>query len=151
MSESSSFNLMVVANRTCPCPGLPDDVAHLLDGRPGEVLIVAPALNSRLRHWTSDVDGAVREAGERLETAVVLLQAEGIAARGTVGDADPVVAIEDAMASFEAHAVLISTWPEGRSNWLERRLLERARQRFDVPIGHVVSRYGLIGASLTAG
>ena len=112
---------------------------------------MAPALNSRVRHWTSDVDGVVRAAEERLDIAVVLLQAEGIAARGTIGDADPVLAIEDAMASFEAHAVLISTWPEGRSNWLERDLLERARQHFDVPIGHIVSRYGLIDASLTAG
>ncbi len=150
MPESSSFNLMVIANRTCPCPGLPDDVARYVDGRPGGVLVVAPALNSRLRHWTSDVDDAVREADARLATAVALLRAEGIVAQGEVGDADPVLAIEDAMVSFDAHAVLISTWPEGRSNWLERNLLQRARERFDVPVEHVVSRYGLTDAPLTA-
>lgn len=150
MPASASFNLMVVANRTCPCPGLATDVARLVDGRPGAVLVVAPALNSRLRHWVSDVDGAVRAAGARLDTVVALLRTKGIAARGEVGDADPLQAIDDAMAVFEAHAVLLSTWPEGRSHWLERDLLERARERFDVPVEHVVSHYGLYEAPLTA-
>jgi hypothetical protein len=34
------------------------------------VLVVAPALNSRLRHWVSDVDDAVARARDRVELAV---------------------------------------------------------------------------------
>ena len=150
MLEHPSFNLMVVANRTCPCPGLADEVLARIDGRDGRVHLVAPALNSRLRHWTSDIDGAVRLARERLGVAVDLLGQAGVTATGEVGDADPLVAMEDALHAFEAHAVLISTWPAGRSNWLERNLLERARARFDLPIDHTVSRQGLELPGLTA-
>ncbi|HEX6651108.1 MAG TPA: hypothetical protein VF072_00060 [Thermoleophilaceae bacterium] len=39
---------------------------------------------------------------------------------------------------------MIATDPEGRSNWLERGLIEKAMARFDVPITHLVSSYGLV-------
>ncbi len=133
--------LIVVANRTCPCPGLIEEVARRSLARSGEVLVVAPALNSRLRHWVSDTDGALAAAGERLRLAVEHLRHAGVHAQGEVGDADPIVAIEDAMTAFPADAVILSTWPDGVSNWLERDLLRRVRERFDVPVEHLVSRY----------
>ena len=34
--------------------------------------------------------------------------------------------------------IVISTHPEGRSNWLERGVVDGARERFAVPITHVV-------------
>jgi GABA permease len=133
--------LIVVANRTCPCPGLIEEVAQRTLARSGEVLVVAPALNSRLRHWVSDTDGALAAAAERLRLAVEHLRDAGVHAQGEVGDADPVVAIEDAMTAFPADAVILSTWPDGVSSWLERDLLRRVRERFDVPVEHLVSRY----------
>jgi hypothetical protein len=150
MLEPAPFHLLIIANRTCPCPGLADDVIARIEGRPGRVHVVAPSLNSRLRHWTSDVDAAIGAARGRLQIAVDLLEAAGLAASGDVGDSDPLVAIADALHTFPAHAVLISTWPEGRSNWLERGLLERARGRFALPIEHAVSRYGLLEEALPA-
>jgi len=71
--------------------------------------------------------------------------AAGVPARGAVGDADPVVAIEDALRTFAADELVIATHPPGRSNWLERGLVERA-ERFALPITHVVSDYGLDAA-----
>jgi len=55
-----------------------------------------------------------------------------------VGDADPLQAIEDALRAFGADEVIVSTHPPGRSNWLERDVIARARERFDLPITHVV-------------
>jgi hypothetical protein len=133
--------LIVVANRTCPCPGLIEEVAERTLARQGHVLVVAPALNSRLRHWMSDTDAALAAAAERLRAAVDHLRHAGVHAEGEVGDADPLVAIEDAMTAFPADAIILSTWPEGTSSWLERDLLARVRTRFDVPIEHLVSRY----------
>lgn len=138
-----THRLIVVANRTCPCPGLTDEIHRRVGDGPAHVRIVAPALNSRLRHWVSDTDAAARQAAERLGVAVGLLRDAGIEGSGEVGDADPLIAVEDALAVFPAHGILISTWPEGRSNWLERDLLNRARERFDLPVDHVVSRYDL--------
>ena len=61
-----------------------------------------------------------------------------MAARGAVGDSNPVQAIEDALAEFPADEIVISTHPPERSNWLEKKTVERARERFDLPITHVV-------------
>ena len=103
-----------------------------------EVLVVTPALNSPLRHWVSDDDGARAAAQERLDTSLAKLAEDGVLARGEVGDGDPLQAMEDALRTFGADEIIISTHPEGRSNWLERGVVEKARERFAVPITHVV-------------
>jgi hypothetical protein len=103
-----------------------------------EVLVVTPALNSPLRHWASDEDDARAAAGERLEASLARLRALGIEAHGAVGDADPLQAIEDALRTFGADEIVLSTHPEGRSHWLERGVVEKARERFIVPLTHVV-------------
>ncbi len=140
--EDDRGNILVIANRTCECPALHEDIASR--AAPGaEVLVVAPALNSRVRHWVSDSDGAVKAAKERLAAAVEELHRRDVNARGEVGDADPLHAIEDALASFDAQEILLSTHPPGRSHWLEKGLVEQARQRFQQPVTHLVSGYGL--------
>ena len=100
---------------------------------------MVPALNSAIRHWTSDEDGARTAAQERLDRSIARLAQEGIAARGEVGDADPLQAMEDALRTFGADEVIISTHPEGRSHWLERGVVTGARERFALPITHVVT------------
>jgi nucleotide-binding universal stress UspA family protein len=67
-----------------------------------EVLVVAPALNSWLRHWLSDEDAARRRAEERVAACVDRLQRSGVHAEGRVGDADPLLAIADASPTFPA-------------------------------------------------
>jgi hypothetical protein len=103
-----------------------------------EVLVVTPALNSRLRHWTSDEDRARGEAQARLDTSLAALRDAGVDARGQVGDDDPLQAIEDALRAFPADEIVLSTHPPGRSNWLEHGLVENARERWPCPITHVV-------------
>ena len=44
--------ILVVANRTCPCPALLEEIARRSSEHDAvAVLLVAPALNSRLRHY----------------------------------------------------------------------------------------------------
>jgi len=136
--------ILVIANRTCPCPTLADEVARRANAAPTDVLVVAPALNSRLRHWLSDVDEALTRAHERLEPAITALRRRGVVARGEIGDADPLLAIEDALVGFPADEIVIATLPPGRSNWIERRLVEKATARFGIPIAHLVSGYDLV-------
>ena len=142
--------ILVIANLTCPCPTLIDEVARRASETPGDVLVVAPALNSRLRHWVSDVDDAVARARDRVELAVGELRERGVIACGEVGGSDPMSAIADTLAHFPATEILIATHPPGRSNWLERGLVENARARFDIPITHLVSSYGLVGQPAAA-
>ena len=111
-------------------------------GSAEDVLVVCPALNSKLHTWTSDEDGARAAAQERLDASLARLHEAGIAARGEIGDGDPLQALEDALRVFPADEVVVSTHPPGRSNWLEQGVVEQARLRFDVPVTHVVVDLG---------
>lgn len=133
--------LMVIANHTGPSPELPEQVLARLSEQ-GEVYVVMPALNTRLRHYMSDTDQASAAAHKRLEATLAQLREAGIKAEGKVGDADPLHAIEDALTLFSAESVLISTWPKGVSNWLARDLLERARASLKIPVQHIITPYG---------
>ena len=137
--------ILVVANETCPCPALLDAIAERAEAHDDhEVRLVAPALNSRLRHYLSDTDAALDAARVRLTAAVDYLHGEGVVATGEVGDADPHVALHDELARFDADEVMLSTHPPQRSHWLESGLVERVRTELDVPVEHVVSAYGLV-------
>jgi hypothetical protein len=130
--------ILVVANETLASAELLQAVQQARPAYRAQVLVVAPALNSKVRHWASDDDGARADAQRRLDESLVRLADLGLDVRGEVGDSDPVQAIDDALRTFGADEIIISTHPEGRSNWLERGEVERARQRFAVPIAHVV-------------
>lgn len=137
--------ILVVANETCPCPALLEAIAERArTGGDHEVHLVAPALNSRLRHYLSDLDGAVAAARERLAAALAFLRDEGVTASGAIGDGDPFVALHDALADFDADEVILSTHPPERSHWLESGLVRRAQASLDVPVEHLVSAYGVV-------
>jgi len=129
--------LLVVANETVGGEALLTTVERLAQPTT-ELLVVAPALASQMRHWASDVDGARADAELRLRASVSRLEATGLEVRGEIGDEDPLVAIEDALRTFGADEIVISTHPEGRSRWLEQDLIGKARARFALPITHVV-------------
>ena len=131
--------ILVVANETVGGRALCNLIRERSEGYREQVLVVTPALNSPLRHLASDDGQARAEAHERLERSLQRLRELGIEARGEVGDAEPLQAMADALRTFGADEVIISTHPPGRSHWLERRVVERARERFDVPITHVVT------------
>jgi len=130
--------ILVVANETVGGATLVEEIHRRAEGVDEHVLVVSPALNSPLKHWVSDEDGARAAAAERLQQSLVRLRALGVNAEGEVGDADPLQAIEDALRTFGADEIIISTHPEGRSHWLERGVVDAARERFSPPITHVV-------------
>jgi hypothetical protein len=130
--------ILVIANETVGGAPLRRQIEERSSGYETTVLVVSPALNSPLRHWASDEDPAREVARQRLEASLQRLRENGIEADGEVGDADPLQAIEDAVRTFGPDEIIISTHPEGRSHWLERGVVTGARERFAVPITHVV-------------
>jgi hypothetical protein len=130
--------ILVIANETVGGERLREEVHRRSEGKEEQVLVICPALNSPLRHWASDEDGARAEAQERLNASLARLRSQGIDAKGEIGDAEPLQAIEDALRLFGADEIIISTHPEGRSHWLEKGIVQDARERFAVPITHVV-------------
>ena len=95
--------------------------------------MLAPALNRRLSHWMSDLRRARLGAQERLAVSLAALAAARVDATGRVGDADPVQAVEDTLASYPAQEVIFVTGAG------ENDEVEDVRRRLDRPLPHVVS------------
>jgi GABA permease len=130
--------LLVIANETVGGPELLGEIHRRADGVPANVLVVSPALNTPVRHWVSDEDEARIAAQARLDQSLAIMRADGLQAHGEIGDDDPLQAIDDALRTFAPDELIISTHPEGRSNWLERDVVGKARERFAIPVTHVV-------------
>ena len=130
--------ILVIANETVAGDTLHGMIKQKSAGYRENVLVIAPAQPSPLQHLASDENPSRQAAQARVDASLAKLREAGISARGQVGDSDPVQSIEDALRTFGPDEVIISTHPEGRSHWLERGVVEHARERFDVPITHVV-------------
>jgi hypothetical protein len=129
--------ILVVANETVEGEELRRAVVERASREETEVMVVCPALVVRIRHWLSDVDRAREQATDRLIVSLAALTAAGVRASGQIGDSDPVQAIEDALRTFPADELVISTHPPGRSNWLEKDVVQ-ASEVFGLPVTHVV-------------
>ena len=130
--------ILVIANETVGGEPLLQEIRRRSERVAEHVFVIVPALNSPLRHWTSDEDAARDAAQKRLEDSLASLRASGVDASGKIGDSDPLQAIEDGIRTYAPDELIISTHPEGRSHWLERGVVDAARGRFAVPITHVV-------------
>jgi hypothetical protein len=130
--------VLVIANETLGGEELLSTISTLALSERTQFLVVCPALNSRLKTYTSDEGTAREEAQQRLGATLDRLGSVGIEARGEVGDGDPLVAVDDAVRTFGPNEIVISTHPPGRSNWLERGIVDSVRARYDVSVTHVV-------------
>ncbi len=135
-----SRRFLLVANESFDLAALGDVIALRADEEPAKAFVIAPALNSRLRHWVSDEDEARRNAGLRLDASLERLSALGIEAHGVIGDGDPLQAISDALNEFDANEIVIAMHPAGRSHWLTNDLVGRARRRFDQPVTPILGK-----------
>lgn len=131
--------VLVVANQTATSNSLVAELRARAEEAPVFFHLVVPALNSRLRHWLSDIDDAVSAACRQGDEAQAVLKSHGLTSSVEVGDGVPLLAIEDALARFAADEIVISTLPPNRSHWLEQDLVQRARARFGVPVSHVIA------------
>lgn len=103
-----------------------------------EVLVVAPALNSRTRFFLADPDPAIARAEAVQEETVERLDEEGIDAAGGTGESDPLLALEDALETYDADEIVLFTHADGKQNWAEEGLVDEASKRFSVPVRHFV-------------
>ncbi|MCC6223161.1 MAG: hypothetical protein IT201_06675 [Thermoleophilia bacterium] len=132
-----THRVLVVANETLEGDELRRELMTRVELWP-ELFVVAPVLASRTHLWTNDTDREYGEATRRLDATLAWAAEHGLAAHGTVGDEDPVIAVADALRRFEADEVVVATHPPGRSSWLEQRVVERIGAELDLPLTHVV-------------
>ena len=136
--SAAGRRILVISNETVEGTVLHEAIRFRARNVEGEVLVVAPALEASVRPRSSGADPARDAAGRRLDRSLERLVSAGVRARGAVGDADPMQAIDDALQAFPADEIVIATHPERRSRWLAGDLVDRARLRFDAPVLHVV-------------
>jgi hypothetical protein len=135
MSEHKPYRILVIANESIDGSELR---ALLPDG--SAVLVVAPALSSRLRFWVSDVDPARRRAERRLALSLPGLHGDGIQVETAIGDSQPLQAIADGLRLFPADEIVLVTHDEDEQHWVEQDLVERARKSFPgYPIVHLIA------------
>jgi hypothetical protein len=103
-----------------------------------EVLVVAPALNKRVKFLFSDADEAIGRADEVQQETVERLGEQGIDAAGDTGESDPLLAIQDALATWPADEIVMFTHEKGERNWLEEGVVDEAKERFEAPVTHFV-------------
>ena len=118
--------ILVIANETVAGTELREAIERTAAGHRAHVLVVTPALNTKLRHWVSDEDQARAAAQQRLRRSVA--HSRSSASRPGSGGRCRSVAVDRGRApDVRRDVMIISTHPEGRSNWLERGRGQRAR------------------------
>jgi hypothetical protein len=130
-------HVLVIANESLSGSELRDRVLAG-DGERIEVDVLAPVLTSRVHLGVSDIDHELAEAHERSGRSLVWARAQGIVARGEVGDPSPITAFEDELRDFCADEVIVVTHPRDRETWQERGELERLQRELNAPVTHVV-------------
>jgi hypothetical protein len=117
------------------------DAAAVRDALPeedlstAEVLVVSPALNqSGIRFWMSDADEAIQDAERASAETATALREEGAHARAVTGESEPLLALQDALATFPADRILVF---RGDGDEYKEEDLAAARERFGVPVTEV--------------
>ncbi len=127
--------IVILANEAIGDQALVREIVRHTQGRPAQARIVAPAIvKSPLDLAAGDVDDDIAEARRRLEVSIAALAESGIQATGDVGEADPVLALEDALRLFPADEVIVVAHPQDHATWLEQDVVERTRREVDIPI-----------------
>jgi hypothetical protein len=119
-------HLLVVANRTVDSPELLDAIRSRAERGPIHVTMLAPSSYSERT-----------QAQRRLQSAAASLDAAGVEAEGTLGDADPIVAVQETWDPGRFDEVIVCTLAEGASQWLQIDLPHRVAKLTDCQVRHV--------------
>ena len=80
------------------------------------------------------------EARARLDAACAELREHGIEAEGVLGDADPIVAVQEVWDPGRFDEIVVSTFATGASRWMQIDLPHRVAKLTDCTVRHVESR-----------
>lgn len=131
--ESADLRVLVLAADHVDTDTLRAVVGDEIDD--ARVLVVSPALNeSSLAFWMSDSDEAIADARHVGTETVTDLREEGVAAKATTGDSEPLLALQDALATFHADRIVIFVRDEDDQRYREDDVCGEAQRRFDVPV-----------------
>ena len=130
-------NYLIVANQTLGGAELRDRVLELAASDRCEFYLVVPATAPK-EHLTWTEGEARTIAARRLAEGLAQLRAAGVTVDGEVGDASPILAVDDALRHRLVDRVIVCTLPIGLSRWLKLSLPDRIERKHKVPVDHLV-------------
>jgi hypothetical protein len=134
---SEPANVLVVAHQTAATAALLDAVRERSRSGPVTFHLVVPRQAHGLDKVLDPHGTGEGEARQVLESALPKLnEAAGSTVTGSIGDGEPLLAIEDAINLGHYDEIIISTLPLGVSRWLKLDLVSKARG-LGLPVTHV--------------
>ena len=129
-AETGQHNVLVVANETVVGAELLEKIRQRATQGNVSFLIISPQ---------GDAHGSYDDAERRLRRVLGELRGEGIDAHGQVSHPDPYTAAMETINDERVDEIIVSTFPQARSGWLRRDLIERLRKDSGLPVEHIVS------------
>jgi hypothetical protein len=130
-------HVLVVAHQTAATPALLDAVRQRAHSGPATFHLVVPRQPHGIQKLVDPEDASDDEANEVLAAALPeLSEAAGSKVTGSLGDAEPLSAIQDAINLGDYDEIIISTLPRRVSRWLRLDLVSKARA-LGLPLTHV--------------
>jgi hypothetical protein len=130
-------HVLLVAHQTAATAELLDVVRQRARRAPATFHLVVPSQPHGMHKVVDPEDAGGDEAQAVLESALPKLsEAAGAEVTGSIGDAEPLMAIEDAINLGAYDEIIISTLPRRVSRWLKLDLVSKARG-LGLPVTHV--------------
>jgi hypothetical protein len=134
---SEPVHVLVVAHQTAATPGLLDAVRERAARGPAKFHLVVPQQAHGMHKVVDPQDAGVDEAQRVLDHALPKLsEAAGQEVTGSIGDPEPLMAIQDAVNLGNYDEIIVSTLPLGISRWLKLDLISKTRG-LGLPVTHV--------------
>jgi hypothetical protein len=124
-------HILVVANVTAASDELLEALRRMAADQSTRFTLLVPA---------TPFGGGREAAHQALASACERLREEGLEAEGSVGDADPIVAVSEAWDPKRHDEIVVSTLPLRFSKWLRAGLPERIGKLTGAPVTHIISR-----------
>jgi hypothetical protein len=135
MSEPAK--VLVVAHQTAATPALLDAVHERAERSPARFHLVVPRHAHGMHRVVDPEDSGEDEATGVLKEALPKLSdAAGSQVTGSLGDAEPLMAIQDAVNLGSYDEIIISTLPKRVSKWLKLDLVSKT-WGLGLPVTHV--------------
>jgi hypothetical protein len=137
MSMPEPAHVLVVAHQTAATPALLDAVRERARSGPATFHLVVPRPAHGMHKVVDPQDSGDDEANEVLSDALPKLgEAAGDRVSGSLGDAEPLCAIQDAINLGNYDEIIISTLPRRVSRWLKLDLVSKTKA-LGLPVTHV--------------
>jgi hypothetical protein len=140
LGSATERRVLVVANDTLSEEALRGEIDRLVSAPHTQVLLLVPAVVTLRARLTGAIDSRLDQAQARMRAALDGVGNDNVS--GKVTGEPPLEAIEDTFATFVPDEVIVATRWDQTADGLEPRLAGLVRERFAVPVRHLVFEPG---------